>query len=76
MRFSDDVKPRLRELSVVTRSIEMEPAGVSGTVTISDQRSCIKIETLSGRNLTEIHGALSEVHGEFTVDHSTISRLG
>ena len=46
----------------------MEPAGVSGTVTISDQRSCIKIETLHGKNPTEIHGALNEVYGEFTVD--------
>ena len=39
----------------------MEPAGVSGTVTTSDQRSYMKIETLRDKNLTEIHGALSEV---------------
>ena len=39
----------------------MEPAGVSGTVTISDQRLQIKIETLRGKNTTEIHSALSEV---------------
>ena len=52
----------------------MKPAGVSGTVTISDQRSYIKIETLRGKNLTEIHCALSEVCGEFTVDRSTVSR--
>ena len=51
----------------------MEPAGVSGTVTISDQRSYVKIETLFGKNPTEIHSALSEVCGEFTVDYSTVS---
>ena len=48
----------------------MEPAGYS----ISDQRSYIKIETLRGKNPTEVHGALNEVCGEFTVDHSTVSR--
>ena len=51
----------------------MESGGVSGTVTISDQRSYIKIETLRGKNPTEIHGALCEVCGEFTVDRSTVS---
>ena len=43
-------------------------------MTISDQRSYIKIETLCGKNPTEIHGALSEVCGEFTVGRSTVSR--
>ena len=47
---------------------------MAGTVTISDQRSYIKIETLRVNNLTGIHGALSEVCGEFTVDRSTVSR--
>ena len=42
-------------------------------MTVSDQRSYIKIETLHGKNPTEIHGALSDVCGEFTVDHTTIS---
>ena len=51
----------------------MEPAGVSGIVTISDKRSYFKIETLCRKNPTEIHGALSEVCGEFTVDRSTVS---
>ena len=37
----------------------MEPTGVSGTVT-TDQRSYIKIKTLHGKNLTEIHSSLSE----------------
>ena len=44
---------------------------MSGTVTISDQRSYIKIETLHGKNPPKIHGALSEVCDEFTVDHRT-----
>ena len=52
----------------------MEPTGLSGTVTISDQRSYIKSETLCSKNLTEIHSALSEVCGEFTVDCSMDSR--
>ena len=52
----------------------MQPAGVSGTVTISDRWPYIKIQTLRGKNPTEIHGALSEVCGEFTVDRSTVSR--
>ena len=52
----------------------MEPAGVSDTVTISDQRSYIKIKTLLGKNPTEIHGASSEVCGEFTVDRNMVSR--
>ena len=52
----------------------MDPAHVSGTVSISDQRSYIKIKTLRGKNSTEIHGALSEVCGELTVDRSTVYR--
>ena len=47
---------------------------MSGAVTISDQRSYIKIKTLHSINSTEIHGALSVVCGEFTMDHSTVSR--
>jgi len=53
----------------------MASAGASGTVTVEDQRSCIKIETLRGKNQTEIHSALREVCGEQTVDRSTVSRL-
>ena len=52
----------------------MEPAVVSSTVSISVQRSYIKINTLHRKNPTEINGALSEVCGEFTVDRSTVSR--
>ena len=52
----------------------MEPAGVSDTVTISDQKSYIKIKTLCSKNPTEIHGALSEICGQFTVDRSTVPR--
>ena len=48
---------------------------VGPTVTISYQRSYIKIEALRVKSTTEIHGALSEVCGEFTLDRSTISRL-
>ena len=51
----------------------MDPSSVSGTVTISDQRSYIKIETLCSKNPIEIHSALSEVYGELRVDHSMIS---
>ena len=51
----------------------MASAGASGTVTVEDQRSYIKIETLRGKNPTEIHSALREVWGEQTVDHSTVS---
>ena len=52
----------------------MEPACVLGTATILDQGSYIKIETLRSKNPTEIHGALSEVCGEFTVDRCMLSR--
>ena len=55
----------------------MEPAGLADTVTISDQRSYIMIQTLRGKNRTEIHGTLSEVCDEFTVVvRSTVFRLG
>ena len=47
---------------------------MSGTVSISVQRSYIKIGTLRGKNPTQTHGALSEVCGEFTVDRNTVSR--
>ena len=47
------------------RDFEMEPVRVSGTVTIEEQRAYIKIETLRGKNPTEIHSALSDVCGEF-----------
>ena len=36
---------------------------MSGIVTISDQRSYIKIKTLPGKNPTEIHCAFSKVCG-------------
>ena len=53
--------------------LEMKPAGVLGTVTISNQRSYIEIKTLCGKNPTEIHCALSKVCDEFTVDHKMVS---
>ena len=36
----------------------MASAGGSGTVTVEDQRSYIRIETLHGKNPTEIHTRL------------------
>lgn len=56
------------------REFEMESARNSGTVSIEEQRAYIKIETLRGKNPTEIHSALSDVCGELTVDRSTVSR--
>jgi hypothetical protein len=50
----------------------MASAGASGTVTVDDQRLYIKIETLGGKNPTQIHIALREVCGEQTVDRSTV----
>ena len=50
----------------------MASAGASGTVTVEDQRSYIKIEALRGKNPTEIHSVLCEVCGEQTVDRSTV----
>jgi hypothetical protein len=50
----------------------MASAGASDTMTVEDQRSYIKIETLPGKNPTEIHSALLEVCGEQTVDRSTV----
>ena len=52
----------------------MVPTGVSDTVTISDQSSYIKIETLRGKNPIGIHSSLSEICSEFTMDRSTASR--
>jgi hypothetical protein len=39
----------------------------------SDQRSYIKIETLQGKNPTEIHNALHEVCGDSVLDRSMVS---
>ena len=50
----------------------MASAGASGTVTVEDQKSYIKTETLCGKNPTEIHSALREVCGKQTVDRSTV----
>jgi hypothetical protein len=52
----------------------MASAGASGTVTVEDQRTYIKIETLRGQNPTENHNVLREVCGEQTVDRSTVFR--
>jgi hypothetical protein len=50
----------------------MASAGTSGTVTVEDQRSYIKIETLRGKNPTDIHSALREICDGQTVDRSTV----
>jgi len=50
----------------------MASASALGTMMVEDQRSYIKIETLHGKNPTEIHSALREVCGEQTVDCSTV----
>jgi len=47
----------------------MVSAGASSTMTVEDQRSYIKIDTLRGKT----QSALREVCGEQTVDHSTVS---
>ncbi|PSN55818.1 hypothetical protein C0J52_02471 [Blattella germanica] len=73
-KFIFTTRRKSRNLVVEWRAVEMDPAGVSGTVTVEDQRSYIKIETLRGKNPREIHRALSEVCGELTVDRSTVSR--
>jgi transposase len=52
----------------------MASAGASGTVTVEDQRSYVKMETLRGQTPTEIHSALHEVCGEQTVDRSSVCR--
>jgi hypothetical protein len=52
----------------------MTSASALGTVTVEDQRSYIKIETLRGKRRTEMHSVLREVCGEQTVDRSTVSR--
>jgi hypothetical protein len=41
----------------------MESACTSFTVTVNDQKSCNKIETLRGKSPTEIHIALREICG-------------
>ena len=45
----------------------MEEESDSGQISRSDQRSYIKIETLRGKNPTEIHNALYEVCGDSLV---------
>ena len=44
------------------------------TLFLIRRHTYIKIETLRGKNLTEVYGVLNEVCGDFTVDRSTVSR--
>jgi hypothetical protein len=53
--------------------LDVASAGASGTVMVEDQKSYIEIETLHGKNPTEIQNALREVCGRHTVDRSTVS---
>jgi len=45
-----------------------------GQISRSDQRPYVNIETLRGKNPTEIHNALYEVCGDSVVDRITVSR--
>ena len=46
---------------------------MSGQITRSGQRYYIKIESLLGKNPTEIHNNLKEVCVDNVVDHSSVS---
>ena len=65
---------RLRGSCSAKHSLEMEEETDWGQISRSDQQSYIKIETLWGKNPTEIHNALHKVCGDNVVDHSTVSR--
>jgi len=52
----------------------MEEENDWSEISRSDQRSYIKIETLRGKNRTEIHNALHDVCGDSVVDRGTVSR--
>jgi len=52
----------------------MEEETELSQISRSDQRSYIKIETLRGKNPTEIHSALHEVCRDSVVDRSAVSR--
>ena len=47
---------------------------MSGQISCSDQQSCIKIESLRGKNPTEFLNNLREVCENNVVDCSTVSR--
>jgi hypothetical protein len=65
---------RLRGPCSAKRSLEIEEETDWGRISRSDQRSYINIETLRGKNPTEIRNALHEVWGDSVVDRSTVSR--
>ena len=50
----------------------MASAGASGTLTVDERRSYIKIEILRGKKRTHIHSDLREVCGVQPVDRSTV----
>lgn len=49
------------------RVLQISSAGTSVTVTVEDQRSYIRTETLYGKNRTEIHSVLNAVRGKQTI---------
>lgn len=46
----------------------------SAHISVFEQRAYIKIETIRGKTVPEIHAALNEVCGTDTVDRSTVQR--
>ena len=54
-------------------SLKLEAEAVSGQITRSDQRSLIKMDSLRGKNPTEIHNNLKEMCGDNVVDRRTVS---
>lgn len=46
----------------------------SAHISVLEQRAYIKIETIRGKTVPEIHAALNEACGMDTVDRSTVQR--
>ena len=55
-------------------SFKIEEKTESGWISHSDQRFYIKIETLWGKNLTEVENTLREVCADSVLDHSNASQ--
>jgi len=71
---AQDPLEALEATSTVSLQDQMEPSEASNPVTTQDQSSYIKIESLRGKNPTEITTALKEVCGGSTADWSIIAR--
>jgi hypothetical protein len=63
---------RLRGPCSAKQSLEMEEETGWSQISHSDQHSYIKIETLRGKNPTEIHNALHDVCRGSVVDRSSV----